>query len=427
MKVLILAAGRSQRAKPIEDKNFLSFCGKTLIERQLEALSKAGFKDFLVVGGAHNKERLTKLLRPFKAKIFEQKNLNEGMAGAVLSVEKEVKNDDLFIVSGNDVVDEKAYELMKKAAKETGDSFLLAYKVKEYFPGGYLKIKGNRINGICEKPEKGKEPSKFINLVLHVHKNPKELFAMLKKVSTARDDRYECALDKLMKVRIFKPVKYDGFWQPVKYPWHVLDLQKYYLSTLKRKISPKAQIAKTAIIKGEVVIKEGAKIFDHAVVQGPAYIGENVVIGNNALVRESIIGDNSVVGFGSEVARSFIGGDCWFHTNYIGDSVMGENCSFGAGAVCAKLRLDEKEIACGGVKSGRNKLGPILGNNIRIGVQTSIMPGIKIGSNTMITSGLIIAEDIPEGKFVYGETKLKIKENKAVLNKSVREKMKGKL
>ena len=40
------------------------------------------------------------------------------------------------------------------------------------------------------------------------------------------------------------------------------------------RIHPSAQIAETALIKGDVVIEEGAKIMDHAVVQGPAYIGK---------------------------------------------------------------------------------------------------------------------------------------------------------
>ncbi|MFA5793088.1 MAG: NTP transferase domain-containing protein [Candidatus Gracilibacteria bacterium] len=423
MKVILLSAGRSLRAKPIEDKNFLKFCGKTLVEHQVEALKKAGFNDILVVGGAHNKDKLKEILKPFKVQICEQKNLDEGMAGAVLAVEKAVGNEDIFIVSGNDVVDEKAYELMEKASKTTGDSFLLAYQVSSYFPGGYLKLQKDRVIGITEKPGEGNEPSNLINIVLHVHKNPKELFAELKKVSSKKDDRYEVALDNLMKERIFKSVKYTGFWQPIKYPWHVLDLTNHFLSGLKRKISKTAQIAKTATINGNVVIESGAKIYDNAVVQGPAYIGKNTVVANNALVRESIIGDNSVVGFSTEIARSFIGDDCWFHTNYVGDTVMGNNCSFGSGAVCANLRLDEKEIG----DSKRNKLGPIFGENIRVGVQTSIMPGVRIGSNTMITSGLIIAEDIEPNKFVKGKTTLEIKDNKAILDKSARAKMKGKL
>lgn len=421
MKTLLLAAGRSRRVKPIEDKNFLKFFGFTLIEHQLMRLVCAGFKDILLVGGAHNLARLEEVAQKQREQdseltitVLEQKNLDEGMAGALLTVEEAVGNEDLFVVSSNDVVDVSAYSAMQTASQTEGDSFLLAYAVKEYFPGGYLKTEGERILSIVEKPEPGTEPSNLVNIVLHLHKKPKALFEELKKTHSEKDDRYETALASLMAERHFKAVPYEGHWQPIKHPWHVLDLMMHSFKTLKTAIHSSVQIAETAVIKGDVVIEEGVKIFDHATVVGPAYIGKNSVVANNALVRESMIGDNCVVGFSSEVARSFIGDDCWFHSNYVGDTVMGNNVSFGAGALCANLRLDEKEITSGGVQSRRNKLGPILGSDIRVGVQTSLMPGVRVGSNTMITSGLVIAEDIEAGKFVSGgKMELTIKENTA--------------
>lgn len=423
MKVLLLAAGRSRRVKPIADKNFVKFFGKTLIEHQLDQLQKSGLKDILIVGGAHNINRLQEIAKKYKAKVFEQKNLDEGMAGAVSTIEKAVRNDDLFIVSSNDFVDVAAYKMMKKSAAGKGDSFLLAYETSNYFPGGYLKMKGQQVIGIVEKPGEGEEPSKWVNIVLHLHKNPGDLFAALKSVSNKNDDKYELALDQLMQKRDVRAVQYNGFWQPIKYPWHILDFMAHDFKSVKRKIHKSAKIAKTAVINGAVIIEEGVKIFDHAVIQGPAYIGKKTIIGNNALVRESMIGDNCVVGYNTEVARSFVGDDCWFHSNYIGDSVIGNDVSFGGGALCANLRLDEKNIG----DSGRNKLGPILGDHIRIGVNTSLMPGVRIGSNTMITSGLIIAQDIDEGKFVSGKTELVITENRTKTDAASREKMKGKL
>ena len=352
------------------------------------------------------------------------------MAGAILDAEEAIGDDDLFIVSSNDVVDQEAYELMFKASQNGSDSYLLAYKVDEYFPGGYLATKDSQITGIVEKPGEGKEPSDLINVVLHIHKNPKALFETLKRTNSSQDDRYELALDKLMEERTFEAVPYDGYWQPVKYPWHVLDLMQHFLENCadcKPEIDPSAEVAKTAIIKGDVKIEAGVKVFDHATISGPAYIGKNSIIANNALVRGSIIGDNCVVGFATEVARSFIGDDCWFHTNYIGDTIMGDNVSFGAGAICANLRLDEKEIKSANELTRRNKLGPILGENIRIGVQTSLMPGVRIGSNTMITSGLTIAQDVEPGKFVTGKYELEIKDNKTDVSKINREEQKKKL
>ncbi len=435
MKTLLLAAGRSRRVKPIEDKNFLSFLGYTLIEHQIMRLACAGFKDILLVAGGHNLDRLKNLAAlhmekdpELSLKVFEQKNLEEGMAGAVLTVEEAVGEEDLFVVSSNDVVEVSAYESIHAASKKEGDSFLLAYKVEQYFPGGYLETEGDRILGIVEKPKPGSEPSDLVNIVLHLHKNPKALFEELKKVSTQADDHYELALAHLMKQRHFKAVPYAGHWQPIKHPWHILDLMEHSLARVKRSIHASVEIAETAVIKGEVMIEEGVKIFDHASIIGPVYIGKNSVIANNALVRQSMIGENCVVGYSTELARTYIGNDCWFHSNYVGDSVMGDDVSFGAGAVCANLRLDEKEILSGGHATGRNKMGPIFGSHIREGVQTSLMPGVRIGSNTMITSGLVIAQDIEAGSYVSGgKMELVIKENKASLSGEAREEMKKKL
>jgi NDP-sugar pyrophosphorylase family protein len=427
VKTLVLAAGRSRRIKPIEDKNFLKFAGKTLLEHQLDTLQRVGLTDIILVGGAHNLAQLQDLAEAYKAQVVEQKNLDEGMAGAVLAAEALVGEETLLIFSSNDVLAQSAFESIQLASQSTADAYLLAYRVQSYFPGGYLKVDGKRITGMVEKPTPGEEPSDLINLVLHLHKKPQALFQALREVSTDRDDRYEVALDALMKSQVFEAVPYEGYWQALKFPWHILDLMQFSLKMSGARIHPSAQIAETALIKGDVVIEEGAKIMDHAVVQGPAYIGKNTVVANNALVRESMIGANSVVGFGTEVARSYVGEKCWFHSNYVGDTVMGDNCSFGAGAVCANLRLDEKEITSGGQASGRTKLGPILGENIRIGVNTSLMPGIRIGSNSMIASGLTLAQDIDPGSFVTGKTELVIKENRAILDPSAREKMQNNL
>ena len=97
MKTLLLAAGRSRRVKPIEDKNFLKFFGFPLIAFQISRLSAAGFNDILLVAGAHNKDRLSEIAAhqmamdpDLKIQVLEQKNLDEGMAGAVLTVEEAV-------------------------------------------------------------------------------------------------------------------------------------------------------------------------------------------------------------------------------------------------------------------------------------------------------------------------------------------------
>jgi bifunctional UDP-N-acetylglucosamine pyrophosphorylase/glucosamine-1-phosphate N-acetyltransferase len=320
-------------------------------------------------------------------------------------------------VSSNDIVDETCYELIKKFLSENStDSALVGYKVEKYFPGGYLTVSDGLITSIVEKPGEGNEPSDLVNIVMHLHRDASKFFDALKKVSSDRDDQYEVALDSLFSGGVkYHALQYSGFWQPIKYPWHVLKAKDFFLSRIKKSISSSAVIADTAVIHGEVIIADNVKIFDHAVIQGPAYIGKGSVVATSALVRDSIIGERCVVGFTTEVARSYLADDVWTHKNYIGDSIIDSNCSFGSGTVTGNLRLDESEISVNikdqKVATGETKLGLICGSGVRCGINTSFMPGIKIGTDSFVGAGITIGTDIADASYVTGDWSLKTKPN----------------
>jgi acetyltransferase-like isoleucine patch superfamily enzyme len=111
------------------------------------------------------------------------------------------------------------------------------------------------------------------------------------------------------------------------------------------------------------------------------------------------------VGFASEVTRSYIGSDCWTHNNFVGDSIMQENVSFGVGTVLTNLKLDESHISSvikeKKLDTGRVKLGAIIGSNVRVGSNCTIMPGVKIGSNSFIGAGVAVLDDLEDSQFLY--------------------------
>jgi bifunctional UDP-N-acetylglucosamine pyrophosphorylase/glucosamine-1-phosphate N-acetyltransferase len=65
--------------------------------------------------------------------------------------------------------------------------------------------------------------------------------------------------------------------------------------------------------------------------------------------------------------------------------------------------LDEQAIATviqnKKVNTGKTKLGAMIGAYVKIGVNTSLMPGVKIGSRSCIDSGVVVSEDISDNIF----------------------------
>jgi len=429
--VLILAGGCSERFWPLEEKNLLPFLGKSLLFHQVEKIKKAGFDKIVIVCNFSLFSKLKKSKNKLGAELVLQKG--KGQAAAIFSAKEFIKKGAVLVVNANDLFEEKLLqEIERKSREDNLDGLLVGYQIKNYFPGGYLVVKDEFVKEVVEKPGEGKEPSDLVRLVVDYFKDGEDLLAFIQKCGGPFDKIYESALTALVNKKRFKVVRYDGFWGYLKYPWDTLFVMDLFLKTINDvKIAKTAQIAKSATISGNVLIEEGVKVLEGAKIVGPSFIGGETVVGNNVLIRESMIGKNCVVGFGTEIARSYIGGSCWFHTNYVGDSILADNVSMGAGAVLANLRLDGMEIksVVKGEKlgTGRTKLGTIAGNNVRIGVNASVMPGVKIGKNSYVGSEVVLSSDLPEGKCCFLKQEYVIKNNIAVFSKEERKNFKEKL
>jgi NDP-sugar pyrophosphorylase family protein len=414
MKVVFLCGGVGKRMSPLsEDKFLLRFLGKTLLEYHIEQAKKAGLNEFIVVGNPANIDRTRAVAKVIPgAKIaFAVQEKRLGMANALESAKELLTDEPIIVVSPNDVLDSTAYtNIIGAQRKGSASSYLLACEVKDYFPGGYLVLGQNEeIKAIMEKPGKGNEPSNLVNVVVHLHTKPRQLLEHITSAVSSKDDVYERALSNMMKDGgEVKAVKHQGFWKAIKYPWDIFPVMEYFLKQGGKGISPKAKIAKTAVIEGDVLIEEGVSVLENAVIKGLCYIGRNSVIGNNVLIRDnSHIGEGCVVGFGTEIKHCYIGDGCWFHQNYFGDSIIGNNCSFGAGTVSANLRLDEGEISVvvGGeeLKTDLNKLGALVGNGVRTGINVGIMPGRRAGEGSFVGPHVCLTEDLPPGKMALAE------------------------
>ena len=76
----------------------------------------------------------------------------------------------------------------------------------------------------------------------------------------------------------------------------------------------------------------------------------------------------------------------------------GSNCNIAAGTNIANLRFDNKTVKTTiknkKTDTGRRKLGAIVGDSVKTGINSSLSPGVKIGVRATIGSGVLLYEDL---------------------------------
>jgi len=404
--ILILAGGDSTRFWPLTDKVMFSFLGKPLIKYIFDAVSPYGLRIVIVIHPSlinRVKEIFTN-----KALVIPQLKTTLGMAGAVLTAKEVIKDEEVLIINGSDLFDFSFLSDFVKKIKDHNQLIITTKEITNYFPGGYLKFDNKgQLMAIVEKPKPDKRPSALVKLVVDYFSNFNLLTKKINKFKEINDDYYEKGITALIKeVKKIDVFCYRGYFYSLKYPWHVLNLNRYFLSTIKKNYFGKnVFLSKKATIIEPVYFEDGVKVGDYAKVVGPSFVGKNSVIADYTLVNQSHIGTDCLIGGYSEVTRSYLGDKVFLHRNYVGDSVIADNVLFGAGAVLANFRFDGKEIRSKvgkeKVNTGFLKIGAIIGQGSIIGINATLLPGVKIGKKTFIGPDQLVKEDIDDKKFFF--------------------------
>lgn len=394
--ILILAGGDGTRFFPLEQKVQFRFNGKTVLQHIIASISDLA-EQIVVVTNKSNDTLIKSDLLKFPVQFVVQTEDNGGMADAVLAA-REYLVKDALILNGNDLFN---FSILKKSIEKTqqeGSAVgIVAKHMENHFPGGYVQFKGEQAAKIIEKPLFENRPSDYVRLVADYVPKGQLFINELEKLESS-DDQFEQALSALMKQKPATCFKYEGDWATLKYSWHVLSMQEYFFTHhLKRAIDPTASVNKSAIIEGTVFIGKNVKIGAFCKISGPCYIGDNVIIGDHSLIRNSTIEANSTVGSGCEVARSYLAQGVVLHRNYVGDCVLSENVTMGAGAVTANYRFDGQTIKTpvgqNGVDTQKIKFGLIAGKGVKIGVNASTYPGVKLSPGTIVLPGEVVKKD----------------------------------
>ncbi|MCK5434194.1 MAG: glucose-1-phosphate thymidylyltransferase, partial [Dehalococcoidales bacterium] len=182
-----------------------------------------------------------------------------------------------------------------------------------------------------------------------------------------------------------------SYWLNLGYPWDLLSANEALLNGIESQ--NEGEVEENVVMKGVVSIGKDTVIRSGSYIVGPVIIGQDCDIGPNCSIRPyTSIGDGCHIGSAVELKSSIImRGSKIPHHNYVGDSIIGEECNFGAGTKIANLRLDEKDVEVAGINTGRRKLGAIIGDRVETGINASINVGSMIGNNTHIGPGAVVS------------------------------------
>jgi UDP-N-acetylglucosamine diphosphorylase / glucose-1-phosphate thymidylyltransferase / UDP-N-acetylgalactosamine diphosphorylase / glucosamine-1-phosphate N-acetyltransferase / galactosamine-1-phosphate N-acetyltransferase len=387
---VILAAGEGKRMHPLtytRPKVMLPIGNKPILEWNLINAVNAGITEFIFIIG-YKSEMVRNYFQDGSKWDVSIEYVNQGKpkgTGHAISVVEPFIKEDFLILSGDTFFGTNDIQQIYKKSMSMG--LCTVDNPEEY---GIVTIKNGAIVHINEKM---KNPSSnLINAGIYHFQH--SMFDFLKKISLSQRGEYELtdAINLAAKKNLIAAVPIKQ-WRDIGYPWDLLDANKEILQKIQP--SRNGSIEKYTTIEGPVAIGKRSRILNGSYIEGPVSIGEDCKIGPNCYIRPfTSIGNGCHIGAASEIKNSVIMDNTNIpHHNYVGDSIIGQNCNLGSGTKIANLRLDKQSIIVTHrrkkIDTKRRKLGVIMGDNVQTGINASLNVGCIIGNDVFIGPGTV--------------------------------------
>jgi bifunctional UDP-N-acetylglucosamine pyrophosphorylase/glucosamine-1-phosphate N-acetyltransferase len=408
MKAVLLAAGEGVRLLPItatRPKHLIRVGGKPILMHCLDALKACGVTEAAIVT-----HYMGQVIRSYfgdgskfglKITYFEQPAVLG--TGNAASVAEPYVDGDFILVYGDLLFSADAVKTIVGSFK-SGKTAVVMAVVPVDKPESYGIIElgvGKSVKQVVEKPSREKAPSNLANAGLYVFS--KDIFDTLRRVKRSVRGEWELtdALTMLVEDKetvLAAEISKDD-WFDIGRPWDLLEANVWALKRMQHKVL--GNVEEGAHLIGPVTVAETARVRSGAYIEGPCFIDEGADVGPNCFIRPyTSIGKNARVGNACEVKNSIImDGTHVGHLSYVGDSILCERCNLGAGTITANYRLDGKSVKMlvkdKVVDSGRRKLGAILGDNVKTGINALLMPGVKVGNDCWVGPNFMVERDLP--------------------------------
>ncbi len=388
MQCVVLAAGEGKRMRPLtahRPKVMLPIGNRPMLAHLVDAVVAAGVSELIMVVG-YGDQSIRSWFgngeeRGISIRYVSQRR-QKGTADA-LNTAKDLVSDRFLMLNGDMILStEDIASLMGEQPPAMGVS--TTDRPEDY---GVVTTKGDRVTGL---EEKAREPrGNLINAGAYLFDTG--IFPLLEKVR--HSSRGELELTDALGHYIEEGSLTGHLlrtWRDLGHPWDLLAANESYLSGVEPVNN--GTVEEGVVLKGMVSVGEGTVIKSGTYIEGPCVIGKNCRIGPHAYLRgATAIGDGCHVGHAVELKNSILLENTKVpHFNYIGDSVIGSDCNFGAGTKVANLRHDHSPVKAGGVPTGRVKMGAIIGDGVKFGINCAVNPGAVIGSGVSVAPHTLV-------------------------------------
>ena len=138
-----------------------------------------------------------------------------------------------------------------------------------------------------------------------------------------------------------------------------------------------SEIGQRAVITNSMIeesrLADGVTVGPYAHIRPGSSLAKDVHVGNFVEVKGSSIGENTKAG----------------HLTYIGNSEVGANVNFGAGTITVNY-------------DGQKKYKTIIGDNVFVGSNSTIIAPVELGDNSLVGAGSTITKDVPADAIALG-------------------------
>ena len=377
-------------------KVMLPVANRPMLEQIIISARDAGITEFVCVVGY-----MGDLVRAYfgdgerigvQIDYVEQKE-QLGTAHAIGTV-RELVGDRFLLLNGDAIVGSSD---LRSIVSRKEDVVMAVKEIENPVGYGVLKTADDRVVEIIEKPERA--VSNLVNAGIYLFSDA--IFDAIDETKKSIRGEYEIT-DSIQSLidgagaGTGVDVGYSTLdtWIDIGRPWNLLDANEYLLSGMGTEIA--GEIEPYATLNGNVVVGAGTIIRNGSYIIGPAMIGENCDIGPNCFVRPgTTLGDNVRIGNAVEIKNSIVMDKTNIgHLSYVGDSVIGSGCNFGAGTKIANLRHDGRNVRVvlkgAPVDTGRRKLGVIMGDDVHTGINTCINVGVMLDPGTGTHPGEVV-------------------------------------